>query len=149
MPIRKRSDGIQFERSRRVTFGESSMTPLIDIVFQLLLFFALTLSVQNMTSMKVTLPTATSAEIEDPEIVLVTIDSQGAVFLGEKEITLNLITSLQDEVDASPSKIVRIEADEGANVGRAVEVLDAARIAGARVATIGTARPRGGSEEAL
>ena len=107
--------------------------PLIDIMFFLLAAFMLvSLSMVNLKSVKVNLPTATAATIEPKkDIVDISIDKNGAVFLdkkpvGENELALGL-AALQR---ANPAMRVFISGDKDARHGDVIRVLDLVRIAG-------------------
>lgn len=111
---------------------------MIDIVFQLLLFFALSTSFSSQ-SLPVNLPEASTAQLERPNAVILTVMEDGRYFLGDREIASgNLVVELGAALGGADRRIVRIEADERADVGPSVRALDAARAAGAEAATIAT-----------
>lgn len=115
------------------------MTPLIDMVFQLLLFFALTSSISEARALRVNLPAAATADREREEPVVLVVTSEGRYLLEEGEIPADdLPSAIRSRLAGQSDRPVRIEADEAAEVGPAIRALDAARAAGARSASIAT-----------
>lgn len=117
---------IQFQNE---TDGEIPMTPLIDCVFLLLIFFL----VSGMTKVKnkdipIDLPASTSAEKMRPtdKQIVVGIDSSGAYYWeGEPCSTNYLHQSLREMGLTNPGQRIRIDMDRRVPFGRFVEVMDA------------------------
>lgn len=107
--------------------------PLIDIMFFLLAAFMLvSLSMVNMKSVKVNLPTATSATTESKnDFVNLSVDKGGVVFLNQKPIGPN---ELQQQLRAGASTNenfrVFISGDQEARHGDIIHVLDLVRSVG-------------------
>ena len=109
------------------------IVPLIDIMFFLLAAFMLvSLSMVNMKSVKVTLPTATTATPGSKrDFVDVSMDKNGGIFLDKKPIGKNeLLSALAASQKANPELRVFISADQDARHGDVVRVLDVVRAAG-------------------
>jgi biopolymer transport protein ExbD len=107
--------------------------PLIDIMFFLLAAFMLvSLSMVNLKSVKVNLPTATAATTENKKgIVDVSVDEKGAVFLDKKPVSDNeLAVALASQERANPQLRVFISGDRDARHGQVIHVLDLVRRAG-------------------
>jgi biopolymer transport protein ExbD len=107
--------------------------PLIDIMFFLLAAFMLvSLSMVNLKSVKVNLPTATSATAEDNrDFVDISVDKAGTAYLDKKEIDDNpLIAALAGFRRANPNVRIIISADADARHGDVIHVLDLVRLAG-------------------
>lgn len=122
---------MQFEGRRRLSHVPN-LTPLIDIVFLLLVFFMLTSHFVREENIKVDLPVAQTGVPDDNEYVQVTLDAQGRILIRDHFIDLaELDVRLQDELAGRSEKVVRIRGDRTATLGLAVGVLDAARKAGA------------------
>jgi biopolymer transport protein ExbD len=112
---------------------------MIDIVFQLLLFFALSAQFETARALQVKLPAAANAEIDARRDVIVTVTMAGQYFVDGLEVApAELTSAIRDALAGAPQRVVRVEADAGADVAPAVAALDAARGAGADVATIAT-----------
>ena len=107
--------------------------PLIDIMFFLLAAFMLvSLTMVNLKSVKVNLPTATTATPESKkDFVDVSIDKSGAVFLDKRSVSDDqLIRRLIAQRQANPRVRVLISADRDALHGDVIHALDLVRIAG-------------------
>ena len=109
------------------------IVPLIDIMFFLLASFMLvSLSMVNMKSVKVSLPTATSAAAEiRKDYADISVEKSGAFFLDKKPIADNeLVRSLMSLQQANPKLRVFISGDKDARHGDVIHVLDLVRAAG-------------------
>jgi biopolymer transport protein ExbD len=107
--------------------------PLIDIMFFLLAAFMLvSLSMVNLKSVKVNLPTAvtSSADIKK-DIVDISVDKAGSVFLDQKPVgSHELVSGLAASQRANPNLRVFISGDKDARHGDIIRVLDLVRSAG-------------------
>ncbi|WP_127477435.1 ExbD/TolR family protein [Sulfurivermis fontis] len=122
---------MQFEGRRRLSHVPN-LTPLIDIVFLLLVFFMLTSHFVREENIKVDLPVAQSGAPDDSEYVQVVLDAQGRILVRDHFIDISELESrLSSELQQQGEKVVRIRGDRAATLGLAVGVLDAARKAGA------------------
>lgn len=109
------------------------IVPLIDIMFFLLASFMLvSLSMVNMKSVKVNLPTATTAGPETKkDFVDISVDKAGSVFLDKKPVGSNELISTLTALDkARPNLRVFISGDQDARHGDMIHVLDLVRAAG-------------------
>lgn len=131
-----------YEYRRRSSFG-LNLTPLIDIVFLLLVFFMLTAHFVEERALDVDLPKteATSAEKERPQAEIL-IDQDGALWLnGEMVLPETLEDTLRRILHAPGDKTVRLRGDRTAQLELVVQAMDAARRAGARSLDIVTRKP--------
>ncbi len=109
------------------------IVPLIDIMFFLLASFMLvSLSMVNMKSVKVNLPTATTATGDTKkDFVDISIDQTGGMFLDKKPVAANeLVTALAASQRANPRLHVFISGDKDARHGDVIRALDLVRAAG-------------------
>lgn len=107
-----------------------NITPLIDIVFILLIFFAVTTSFITASTIKVNLPKAKGEATEQNKNIRVSIDSSGVIFLDGKPIQDSELKGRLDIMKTtSPDALVIIEADEKSLHGKVVFVIDNARAA--------------------
>lgn len=107
--------------------------PLIDIMFFLLAAFMLvSLSMVNLRSVKVDLPTATTATSETQRgFINLSIDRRGAVFLDEQPVGRNELASQLAAMRRTNSNLrVFISGDQDARHGDVISVLDIVRGAG-------------------
>ncbi|MCW8826142.1 MAG: biopolymer transporter ExbD [Gammaproteobacteria bacterium] len=128
---------MQFEGRRR-TSKVPNLTPLIDIVFLLLVFFMLTSHFVRESVIDIDLPVADSGKsIDDDKQLEVVIDAMGHVRINDKMIEPEQIeAALREGLSNSSDKVVRVRGDQAAALGRAVTILDASRKAGAQAVDI-------------
>lgn len=109
------------------------IVPLIDIMFFLLASFMLvSLSMVNMKSVKVNLPTATSASVDlKKDFVDISVDKSGSAFLDKKPMASNeLAAKLTRLSHDNPKLRVFISGDRDTRNGDMIHVLDLVRQAG-------------------
>ena len=127
MPV-KLSSKLPQEHEARI-----EIIPLIDIMFFLLASFMLvSLSMVNLKSVKVNLPTATAATIETKnDFVSISVDKSGAPFLDKKPVGLNELAQQLTALHQTNGNLrVFISGDADARHGDVIHVLDAVRSAG-------------------
>jgi biopolymer transport protein ExbD len=119
---------MEFERPQRIKM-HLDISPLIDVVFQLLLFFMLTSSFITERGIKLNLPqAATGAPQREKLPVVLMIDKQKRIYLDRKEVKLKeLSQALTTELESRQTKTVVLKADEAIPMGLAVRVMDLAR----------------------
>jgi biopolymer transport protein ExbD len=115
------------------------VTNLIDIILLLVFFFMITSSfARNNEKLPVNVPKASTAQTMESENFSVQITKDGRIFISGKNIEEKLLVEkVKTWVSKSPDRPVLVEADEEANYGKIVTVLDIMRKAGA--ANIGLA----------
>lgn len=119
---------MRFRDTKRDTNIIINITPLIDIVFILLIFFAVTTSFVTPSSIKMDLPKAKGEAVEDKKNIRVAVDSAGALYIdGEPIKDDELEGRLKTLKDLHPEATVIIEADEKAMHGKVVFVIDKAK----------------------
>lgn len=105
------------------------VTPLIDVVFQLMIFFMLTSSFVFQPGVKVHLPKAVTAEPAQKENLIVTIARGNRLYLDNRVVTLQeLQQALRPIARSHPPVLIR--ADRDASMGRVVEIWDHCRAMG-------------------
>ena len=122
-------------RSRSV-----SLTPLIDVVFLLLIFFMLASTFLQTQALTVLTPGVSSAEQPtDDAVVEVWLLADGTIKVDREPVLAGgLAAALRGVVSARPDIVVSVLAEEGARTQLLVTAVEAARDAGAK--TVGTAR---------
>ncbi len=78
---------MEFEGRKKVS-TQLNIAPLIDVVFQLLIFFALISHFVTQSGIKITLPTATTAKLPAEENIIVSITQDNNLYLNEEKIAL-------------------------------------------------------------
>jgi len=120
-----------------------NLTPLIDIVFLLLVFFLLTAHFVEDEAISIDLPEASSSALtNDDEYVEVIITSDGNLLVDGKTLATDVLESkLRGALHAPGKRFVRLRGDTESRFGLAVHVIDAARSAGAESLDILTEKP--------
>ncbi len=110
------------------------ISPLIDVVFILLLFFAVSTTFKEETGLQLTLPSTSSkiSKVKQKNVVIY-ITADGAYYMDKKKIKDgDLKDSIKKGLEVSEKKEVIIKADKKANYERVYKAMDAARQAGAK-----------------
>ncbi len=129
---------MEFEGRKKVS-TQLNIAPLIDVVFQLLIFFALISHFVTQPGIKITLPTAVTAKLHPEEDIIISVTQQNNLYLNEEEVTLdNLLDKLKLKITETKKKTVIIRADEKIDLGLAVKVMDIAKQAEAEGLVIST-----------
>ncbi len=116
--------------SKRGIATTLDLTAVVDIVFNLLIFFALSLNFAVTSGgINVKLPKASSAEPVRAEEITINLTSDGKIFLNDKQITLDKLSERLKEKQDKESLII-IRADNSVVHGRVVEAMDVVRING-------------------
>ena len=122
---------MHFERPKKQEIG-LDMTPVIDTVFNLLIFFALSFNFGITPGIQVKLPPAKADVIKhDKKEVIVVVTRDGSIFLEQKRTTLDaLLEEFKGIRKDSPDVSVIIQGDEDALYGKVVRIMDFAKRAG-------------------
>ena len=109
-----------------------NLTPLIDVVFLLLIFFMVSTTFATIRyGIKVDLPRTTTPEERIEENIVISITKDNQIYLGKKWVKEeNLVSLLRKEIKRKGSLVI-INADKEVKHGRVVRVMDLARKAGA------------------
>ena len=113
--------------------AQINITPMLDIVFIMLIFFIVTTSFVSEFGVDVNRPTNTPIEQqEQSEIISVRIDENDQIFVQERLVDVRAVrANIESGLAAQPEAAVVIVADRLAAAGLLVRVVDQARVAGA------------------
>ncbi|MEO1574436.1 MAG: biopolymer transporter ExbD [Pseudomonadota bacterium] len=110
--------------------GEINITPMLDIVFIMLIFFIVTTSFVKETGLDPVRPEADTAEAKPRGNILVAISDTGRIWMQKKPVELNQVRALAEGVvSESPASSAVIIADQGAPTGVVIDVMDQIRLA--------------------
>jgi biopolymer transport protein ExbD len=124
-------------RPRRVTLD---LTPLIDVVLMLVIFFMLTTTFVLSPGVQVDLPQGSSLQKPRESDAIITITKDGAVYFQDAQVSLETLQAvLQRAKSQQPRLRVVIKADTLVQHGRVVEVMDIAKLVGIERLAIATA----------
>jgi biopolymer transport protein ExbD len=125
------------------TEGAIDISPLMDCVFILLIFFIVTTTFVEETGVEVEKPSAAAATPLEKNSVLIAVTQQGEVVYGGKEIGVGGVQSLVKRMLAKEDVPVIVQADENSQSGVMVRVIGEAKLGGATKVSIATAKPQG------
>ncbi len=111
--------------------NELNLTPMLDVVFILLIFFIVTTSFVKETGIDVNRPSATTAEKKSQGNILIAINANGDIWIDNREIDVRAVRANIQVLKASyPQSSVIIQSDQDASTGKLVKVMDQVRLAG-------------------
>jgi len=127
---------VQFRRSESAPVT-INIAPLVDVVFLLVIFFAVSTTFLETAGLELTLPGSSSTAKATPQQVSVSLDEGGALYLDGEEIEREaLATELRSRLDGLDEKVVVLRADTKTPHGEVVRLMDLAREAGATNLTV-------------
>jgi biopolymer transport protein ExbD len=108
-----------------------NITPLIDMVFILLIFFAVNASFVKESGVEIDRPSARTAEIQQKANIMIAVTSNDEVWIDRKRVDPRSVRGHVERLHAeNPEGAVVILADEDSKTGLVIEVLDQTRLAG-------------------
>jgi biopolymer transport protein ExbD len=114
------------------------LSPLIDCVFILLIFFIVTTVFVEETGVDVDKPQAASASQLEKTSILIALTEQGRVVYGGRDIGVGGVHSVVKRLLQKEKVPVIIQADAGAQSGLLVKIIGEAKLAGAEKVSIAT-----------
>ena len=143
---------MKLERIKRRSGGTLvlEITPLIDVVFLLLIFFMLATSFDERSAFKIDLPKSTAAKTKSTlKEVQVSVDKEKNIYLrytdnsgrlqSEKLDLSSFVSVVSEKLNTSESKDVMISADKAIDYGFIVEIMSLLKESGASAINIDTA----------
>ena len=107
------------------------MTPMLDIVFIMLIFFIVTTSFVKEAGIQVNKPEANQANKEPSANIFIAIRDTGEVWMDKRQVDVERVAAnLERMLAEQPTDLVVIQADKKAEHGRVVEVMDQVKEAG-------------------
>ena len=111
--------------NKRINIEDSLMdlTPIVDVVFNLLIFFALSLNFsQVVSSINIKLPKAKSSEVVTEKQVEVSIERNNKVYINDQALYLDQIPNYLDKINKD--NVVVVKADKEIDHGFVVQIMD-------------------------
>jgi biopolymer transport protein ExbD len=116
------------------------MTPMLDVVFIMLIFFIVTASFVKESGIDVNRPEAATAVKKDRANILVAISDKGEIWINKRRIDVRAVQANIERLRAeNPQGTVVIQADKKATTDTLIKVMDASRAAGVFDVSIATA----------
>jgi len=107
------------------------LSPLIDCIFQLLIFFMLS-STFLTPSIKLTLPTAEADSVSTTDKIMVTLSSDDTIYINKQQVTFETLgPEIRRLLQDSDEKVITIRGDSDINFSAFVRALDIAKQNGA------------------
>ena len=114
-----------------------NMTPMLDVVFIMLIFFIVTASFVKEAGIDISRPDAATAERKERGNILVAISETGQIWIDKRQVDPRAVRANIERLHAeNPQGAVVILADENSKNGLLVQVMDAARLAGVESVSI-------------
>jgi len=133
-------------RSRRKAQEEQGIdiSPLIDMVFILLIFFMVSTTFVKDMDLDINRPKASSASVASTKAIRLYIAQDGSTYLDGQPIRTWMIQSrVKEMMETGSSESVLVVTDDGVPSGKLVEVVDQARLAGAQDVGVATEQEAG------
>jgi biopolymer transport protein ExbD len=107
------------------------LTPMLDVVFIMLIFFIVTSSFIKESGVEVQRPQAQTASPQDKGNILIAITADGQVWMDKKVVDVRSVRAHVERMRVDqPDGAVVVQADQDARTGLVVQVMDQARLAG-------------------
>ena len=119
--------------------GEIDITPMLDVVFIMLIFFIVTASFVKESGIEVNRPDASTAQAKPRANILIAINENDEIWINKRRVDESQVRANIERLHAeNPQGTVVIQADEEAKTRKLVAVMDAARQAGVYDASLAT-----------
>ncbi len=124
--------------------AEINITPMLDVVFIMLIFFIVTTSFVKETGVDISRPSSSQAKQVKKGNILVAIKEDGIIWINKQEVDLRAVRSRVEKMHAeNPEASAVIIADRGSRTGDLVEVMDQIKSAGVESISIAAEKGQG------
>ncbi|AYA63254.1 MULTISPECIES: ExbD/TolR family protein [Alteromonas] len=118
------------------------MTPMLDVVFIMLIFFIVTASFVKEAGIDVNRPEAATAVKQDRANILIAISDTGEIWINKRRVDVRAVQANIERLHAeNPQGTVVIQADQKATTDTLIKVMDASRAAGVYEVSIAAQEP--------
>lgn len=115
---------------------QPDLIPMIDIVFQLVVFFMVSSTFVVAPGIGLDLPESSTEEQVSMDLYQISLNSDGRMFFQDREITMDQLPALLNDLDTDEKQRVVIQGDAGVPLQQLVSLLDTLRSNGVRNASI-------------
>jgi len=120
-------------RDRKKSESEVNLTPMLDVVFIMLIFFIVTASFVKESGLEISRPGASTATRKERGNILIAIGANDQIWMNRRQVDPRALRANIERMHAeNPQGSVVIQADKAAKTGLLVQVMDAARNAGVK-----------------
>jgi biopolymer transport protein ExbD len=107
------------------------ITPMLDVVFIMLIFFIVTATFIKEAGIDVDKPAAATAVVQEKASILIAIDPDNKIWINRRQVDIRSVRSIIERLHAeNPKGTVVIQADKESKNDALVQVMDASRRAG-------------------
>ena len=118
-------------RQRQDDDNEVNLTPMLDVVFIMLIFFIVTASFVKEAGIDISRPPAATAVRKERGNILIAITENDQIWIDRRQVDPRALRANIERLHAeNPQGSVVIQADKGSKNGLLVQVMDASRMAG-------------------
>jgi biopolymer transport protein ExbD len=129
------------KHSQAAEEAEVDITPMLDIVFIMLIFFIVTASFVKEAGIDVNRPDSQTSVPSDKESILILIKQSGEVTMQRRQVDPRAVRANVERLTAeNPEAAVVIQADKAAKIGVTTQVIDSVRQAGVRDYVVATSK---------
>ncbi|MBE0509231.1 MAG: biopolymer transporter ExbD [Chromatiales bacterium] len=133
-------------QSRRAEDPDLNLTPLIDVVFLLLIFFMVSTTFERDTEISLELPEASGEPLKTEQVVIeISIDAQGHYYVNQQELINTQIDTIKRAIQQARGDVERpqviLSADRQTPHQAVITAMDAARQVGLVNLTFATSSP--------
>ncbi|MBA4503085.1 ExbD/TolR family protein [Marinobacterium marinum] len=119
--------------------AEIDMTPMLDIVFIMLIFFIVSTSFVREAGVEIERPISSTAEVKESQGVMLAITATDEVWLDRQPVDVRMIRPTLERLKVEqPDLGVMIQADKDAKTGLLVEVMDQVKLSGVEQVAVAT-----------
>lgn len=111
--------------------SDINLTPMLDVVFIMLIFFVVTTSFVKESGVEINRPSAVTSERQEQANILIAIRPNGEIWIDGRAVDVRAVRANIERLRAEfPESQVMIQGDRSAQIGLLVKVMDQVRLAG-------------------
>ncbi len=124
--------------------SEIDMTPMLDIVFIMLIFFIVSTTFVKEAGVEINRPTASTAEQQESTGVMLAVTADGLIWLEGNQTDVRMIRPKLERLKIEqPDVSVMVQADEEAKTGLLIKVMDQIKLAGIEQVAVAAKQAQG------
>jgi biopolymer transport protein ExbD len=124
--------------------ADINITPMLDIVFIMLIFFIVTTSFTKETGATIIKPVAEQAVALQNGTILIAVRPNDDIWMAKRQVELREVRQMVERARAeNPEGSVVIVADKGSRIGTVAQVMDQVKMAGVQGIAISAEKPDG------
>ncbi|MEZ4470336.1 MAG: biopolymer transporter ExbD [bacterium] len=135
---------MRWRPTRHVEEPGVDISPLIDMVFILLIFFMVTTTFVKDAQVELERPSAASAKAASTKAIRVTLDQRGEVYVDGRPVRPWMVQNrIREQLQGGEDRPVLVITDRRVRAEQLIEVVDQCRLAGAKDVAVATDREAG------